>query len=84
MKKIGIYETTINNSKFIFKLELLLQERKISKYLLEKDTGLDHKTIQNYCLGTLKKIDMRVVTILCEYLNCKLDDIILFKTNKTN
>ena len=67
---------------FEFKLELLLSEKNVTKFLLEKDTGIDHKTIQNYCLGSLKRIDLKVISTICEYLKCDFDDIIEFKRNK--
>lgn len=74
------YELKINNSTFIFKLGEILNKKNISKYQLEKDTGIDHKTINNYCFGTLKRVDLRVISSLCEYLNCDLSDIFELKT----
>ena len=51
-----VYKVKFENSTYLFKLEELLKKRKVSKYMLEKDTGIDHKTIQNYCLGGIKLI----------------------------
>ena len=73
------YELKISNSTYTFKLEETLDNKGISKYQLEKDTGIDHKTINNYCLGTLKRVDLRVIVTLCEYLNCGLSDIFELK-----
>ncbi len=73
------YEVKISNSTYIFKLESILSTKGITKYLLEKDTGLDHKTINNYCFGTLKRLDLRVIVTICEYLKCSFEDIIELK-----
>lgn len=77
-----IYKVKFENCVYYFKLEELLKRKKISKYLLEKDTGVDHKTIQNYCLGNLKRIDMRAVAVFCDYLDCNFEDIISFEKIK--
>lgn len=74
------YKTIIGKCEYTFKLESLLKENRISKYQLEKDTGIDHKTIQNYCIGTLKRIDLRVISTICEYLNCNFNDLIEITT----
>ena len=71
-----VYKVKIENSTYSFKLEEVLKKKGISKYMLEKDTGIDHKTINNYCYGNLKRIDMRVMAIFCEYLKCEVADII--------
>ena len=70
------HELKIKNSTYIFKLLEVLENKGISRYQLEKDTGIDHKTIQSYCLGNLKRIDIRVMATLCEYLNCNFSEII--------
>ena len=77
-----VYKVKFENSTYSFKLEELLKKKNVSKYMLEKDTGIDHKTIQNYCLGNLKRIDMRVIAIFCEYLKCDFNDIIEYRRNK--
>lgn len=73
-----VYKVKVENSTYTFKLEEVLKKKGISKYMLEKDTGIDHKTIQNYCLGNLKRIDMRVMSVFCEYLKCDFNDIISY------
>ncbi len=79
-----IYKVKFENSIYYFNLENLLKKRNISKYMLEKETGIDHKTIQNYCLGNLQRIDMRVIAIFCEYLDCSFEDIITYEKTKEN
>lgn len=77
-----MYKVKFENSIYYFNLENLLKKKSISKYMLEKETGIDHKTIQNYCLGNLQRIDMRVIAIFCEYLNCSFEDIISYEKIK--
>lgn len=43
--------------------------------MLEKDTDIERKTINNYCYGNLKKFDMIVMEIFFEYLKCDFTDM---------
>ena len=72
----NFYKVKFGNYYFIFKLESIIKKQQVSKYKIEKDTGIDHKTLQNYCYGTLKRLDLRVVSTLCEYLDCDMTDIV--------
>lgn len=71
-----IFKTNIGIFEYTFKLNKILKEKEISIYQLEKETGLDHKTVKNFCFGSLKRLDLRVISTLCEYLNCDFNDII--------
>ena len=67
-----VYKVKFENSVYYFNLENLLKNKNVSKYMLEKDTGIDHKTIQNYCLGNLKRLD---ITSDNEFLELSLTEI---------
>lgn len=78
MKNNNIYSSKFQNCIFTYKLKQILKEKNISIYKLEKDTGLDHKTIQNYCYGTLKRLDLNSIAIICSYLKCTFDELVSF------
>ena len=54
-------------STYSFKLGEIIKKKGISKYMLEKNTDIECKTINNYCYGNLKRVDMIVMEIFFEY-----------------
>lgn len=72
-KDVKIYA---KNGIWIFKLGTILEERKISKNKIMRDTNTKHDTLQGYITGTLKRIDLDVLDRFCNYLNCELSDLI--------
>ena len=77
MKKIKI-----ENGFYIFKLEDILQERKISINKLMRDTETDFKVIKRILTGELTKIDILVLARICDYLNCEMQELIEYIPNK--
>ena len=80
MKKDGI-EVRIGNSAFYFKLNNLLEKKKISKNKLGQDTGTDYKVVTRYINGEIERLDLIVLERFCNYLECELTDIIELKKN---
>lgn len=70
----------LEKGEYIFKLDQLLERKNISKNKLMRDTETDFKVIQRISKGTIIRIDIYVLARLCDYLNCKLTDIIEYKT----
>ena len=75
----GIKRVHIENGYYLFKLEQLLNDRKISKNKLVRDTNTDFKVIQRVCKGDIVRIDITVLARLCDYLECDMTDIIEYK-----
>jgi len=75
----GIKRVNIENGFYLFKLEQLLDDRKISKNKLVRDTNTDFKVIQRVCKGDIVRIDITVLARLCDYLECDMTDIIEYK-----
>ena len=80
MKKDGI-EVRIGNSAFYFKLNNLLEKKKISKNKLGQDTGTDYKVVTRYINGEIERLDLIVLERFCNYLECELTDIVELKKN---
>ena len=66
----------IENGYYNFKLNDILEKRKISKNKLMRETNTDFKVIQRIVNGELTKIDIIVLARICNFLNCKLSDVI--------
>ena len=71
----------IEKGYYIFNLDNLLKERKISKNKLMRDTNTDFKVIQRIVNGELTRFDIIVLARICDYLECKLSDIIEYYPN---
>lgn len=68
-----------NNSNIIFKIDKLMKEKGYSKNKLCVETGLRFETIQGYYNGTISRVDLHILSSLCEVLQCNVQDIIEYK-----
>ena len=71
----------IENGYYLFNLNNLLKEKHISKNKLMRDTNTDFKVIQRIITGELTRFDIIVIARICDYLECKLSDIIEYYPN---
>ncbi len=72
----------LDNGYYLFKLGDLLYNRKVSINKLIRDTNTDFKVIKRMITGDLVRIDIFVLSRLCDYLNCSITDIIEYIPNK--
>lgn len=79
---IKLVKIKIENGDYIFKLDNLLEERNISISKLMRDTNTDFKVIKRIMTGELVRFDIFVIARLCDYLNCKITDIIEYIPNE--
>ena len=79
---ISVVKVRIENGDYIFKLDNLLKDRGISINKLMKDTNTDFKVIKRIMTGELVRFDIFAVARLCDYLNCKITDIIEYVPSK--
>ncbi|MEG0994597.1 MAG: helix-turn-helix transcriptional regulator, partial [Bacilli bacterium] len=72
------------NSNINFKLEKLMKEKGFSKNKLCVKAGLRFETVQGYYKGNISRIDLFVISQMCEVLECNIQDIIEYipKNNK--
>ena len=66
----------IEGGYYLFKLNNILTERGISKNKLMRETNTDFKVIQRIVTGELTKLDIIVLARICNFLQCKISDII--------
>lgn len=72
----------IEKGVYLFKLEDLLKDRKISINKLMRDTNTDFKVLKRIITGELVRFDIFVIARLCDYLECTITDIIEYIPNK--
>ncbi len=77
-----IYKVKIENGYYILKLSKLLKDNNVSINKLMRDTNTDFKVLKRIMTGNLVRIDIFVMARLCNYFNCKMDDIIEYVNNK--
>jgi putative transcriptional regulator len=72
----------IENGYYLFKLDDILKNKKISINKLMRDTNTDFKVLKRILSGELVRFDVFVVARLCNYLDCDITDIIEYKRAK--
>ena len=72
----------IEKREYLFKLEDVLKKKNISINKLMRDTNTDFKVLKRMMTGELVRFDIFVVARLCDYLNCKITDIIEYVPSK--
>ena len=79
-----IVKVQMGNGEVHFKLEELLEKKHVSKNKIMRDTETDFKVIQRIAKGTITKVDLYVLTRICDYLDCNIEDIIDYKKKKND
>ena len=64
---------------YLFKLEQVLYDKKISINRLIRDTNTDFKVIKRIMTGDISRIDIDVISRLCHYLECEFYEIIEYR-----
>ena len=72
----------IEKGEYLFKLKDVLKKKNISINKLMRDTNTDFKVLKRMMTGELVRFDIFVVARLCDYLNCKITDIIEYVPSK--
>jgi len=72
----------IENGYYLFKLEDILKEKKISINKLMRETNTDFKVLKRILTGELVRFDIFVTARLCDYLNCSITDIVEYLPKK--
>lgn len=76
-------KVNVENGCYLFKLDDLLTDNKLSKNKLMRDTNTDFKVLQRIVNGELSKLDVTVIARICDYLNCNLTDIVEYIPNNS-
>ncbi len=63
-------------SKLHLRINELLDEKKISKNQICKDLELPRGNFNRYCRDEFQRIDANLIIKLCEYFDCKIEELI--------
>ncbi|MFV0399776.1 MAG: helix-turn-helix domain-containing protein [Oscillospiraceae bacterium] len=74
-----VTEKVYGNMIVVFKLKKCLREHNTTPYRFKMDVQTSQKTYANYATGESHQIDFELLDKWCQYLDCKLTDIIEFK-----
>ncbi len=66
---------------YLFKLDDILHNTKTSINKVMRETNTDFKVIKRIISGELEKLDVSVLARLCDYFDCKLDNIVEYIPN---
>ncbi len=78
------YKLDLKNGYYLFKLEQLLEDKKISKNKVIRETNIDFKVLKRIWSGNLTRIDITILAKLCDYLDCNITDIFEYIPKKNN
>ena len=59
----------------VFKIDQVLEEKKISKNKLEKEANLQRTQLNSYCNNKVKRLDLATIAKICYVLGCEIEDI---------
>ena len=69
-------------NEIVINLELLLEEKCVSKNQLCKNCDLQRTQLNNYCKNKITRVDLNVLSRICDYLECTPNDILKIEEKK--
>jgi len=81
-KEARVFIIPCENGYYRFKLVVILNKIKKTKYSLAKQLDSEYKVINRYARGNLTRFDASVIAKICDFCNCRLDEIIEYIPNK--
>lgn len=60
----------------------LLEENKISKTRICKDLDLQRSNFNRYCRDDFQRVDCNLMIKLCDYFDCKIEDLLEIKESE--
>ena len=73
-----------NQYGIVFKLADIMKEKGYSKNKLCVKCNLRFKTIQGYYKGNISRIDLYIISRLCQELDCNIQDLIEYRPDLTD
>lgn len=67
-----------NQGRVIMNIENLLKEKNISKNKICKDLDISRYNFNKYCRNEFQRIDAYLICKLCYYLDCPIDEILIY------
>lgn len=73
-----IYKVQCEKGYYIFKLNSLLNDKKITKNSVIVKKEIDFNSMQKLITGNLTRIDLTIIAKLCNELHCNIEDIVQY------
>lgn len=77
-----VYKVKCENGYYLFKLNSLLGEKKVTKNSCIVKKEIDFNSMQRLVKGTLTRIDLTIIAKLCNELDCKIEDILEYVNDR--
>jgi len=76
------YKVKYQDGYYIFKLNSLLDEKKVTKNSVKNKKEIDFNSMQRLIKGELTRLDLDIIAKLCNELDCKIEDIVEYRNEK--
>lgn len=77
-----IYKVQNEDGYYVFKLNSMLDKRKVTKNHVIESKNIDFNSMQRLATGNLTRIDLNIIAKLCNELDCKIEDIVEYVNNR--
>lgn len=77
-----IYKVQNEDGYYVFKLNNMLDKRKVTKNHVIESKNIDFNSMQRLATGNLTRIDLNIVAKLCNELDCKIEDLVEYVNNQ--
>lgn len=71
-----VYRVDYQDGYYLFKLNSLLDEKKVTKNAVKTKKEIDFNSMQRLIKGDLSRLDLDIIAKLCNELDCKIEDIV--------
>lgn len=71
-----VYRVDYQDGYYLFKLNSLLDEKKVTKNAVKTKKEIDFNSMQRLIKGDLSHLDLDIIAKLCNELDCKIEDIV--------
>ena len=72
----GSYMGQEDIGRIVIKIEDMLKKKDISKNSVCYDLRIQRGQFNKYCRGDIQRLDVNLLCRLCNYLECKLSDLV--------
>ena len=66
----------------VINLDYLLKEKQVSKRQLRKRCGLQSTQLNNYCKNKITRVDLHILSKICDCLDCTPNDVLKFEVKE--
>jgi len=74
-----VNDKTTDTGRIVITLDEYRKSRNISKNKIVLGANVQRTQLQKYCLNKVARVDLGVLARICDYLDCKLSDIMQYE-----